>query len=932
ADGSYSYRLDNTNAAVNALKDTETLSETFSYTITDADGDPSTTTLTLTINGSTDGGPSIVPVDGNAGATGQATVLEAGLTGSATTETTSGTISVGSPDGLASVKVGGVTLTVAELQALSGTPQVIDTGEGTLTLTGFSGTGTAPLSGVISYTYTLKAALNQPGASESSDLIALEVTDRGGITTTGTLTVQIVDDTPTANADSNDISEDAAPNAVIGNVMTTGAGQDLLSADATWVTGAVAGTGMPSSNVASGTTSASGTTILGVYGSIRIGSDGSYSYTLDNTKASVQALNAGESTTETFTYTITDADGDPSTTTLTITIRGTDDGVALTVPDTNAGATGNASVPENGTLTGQTLAISAPDGLDATAALTIAGSPVTKAALENSATSNVTINTPEGVLTITGYNPVTGVVTYSYDPSGTAKNHTGGEVLDTISIVVKDDNGDTQPGNLVINIVDTAPLAKPDTNTVTEDTAPNPVAGNVITTGGGADTLGADAAVVTGIMAGSGTPGNNVASGTTSVNGTSVNGTYGTLVLGADGSYSYTLDNARPAVQALARNQAVSETFTYTITDADGDPSSTTLTITVTGTNDVPIIDVRVGDADSASLTETNSGLIVSDKLSVFDVDTQDTVAASKVDSLAVGGTYSGARPSDTLLKAMFSVSGGEGSTVAQDAPNGITWTFDSGSEAFNSIPAGQTLILTYTVRATDSQGAFVDQPVTITITGTNDGVVAVNDSLTIAENATGAALGGNVLSNDTLDPDAGATTTVSSFSLDADGNGSQDVFAPGTPVTVTTPSGTLGVLTMASNGAYTFTPHQANYSGPVPVITYTLASSTGETATATLTLNVTPVSDAPGVTRDAATVTTNEDMAVALGFNAPTVTDAVDQNGSGSSGDNPERLSLISLTDIPRGAILQDGSGNNLYTIPLVGNTTVTIRLSDAT
>ena len=88
----------------------------------------------------------------------------------------------------------------------------------------------------------------------------------------------------------------------------------------------------------------------------------------------------------------------------------------------------------------------------------------------------------------------------------------------------------------------------------------------------------------------------------------------------------------------------------------------------------------------------------------------------------------------------MFSVSGGEGSAVAQDAPNGITWTFNSGSEAFNSIPAGQTLILTYTVRATDSQGASVDQPVTITITGTNDGVVAVNDTLTIAENATAAS------------------------------------------------------------------------------------------------------------------------------------------------------------------------------------------------
>ena len=167
---------------------------------------------------------------------------------------------------------------------------------------------------------------------------------------------------------------------------------------------------------------------------------------------------------------------------------------------------------------------------------------------------------------------MTGVVTYSYDPSGTARTITGGEVLDTISIVVKDDNGDTQPGNLVINIVDTAPLARPDTNAVTEDTAPNPVAGNVITDGrwrrhAGCRCHGGDRHHRRAPAAGQ-----QRRSGTTSGNGTSVNGTYGTLVLGADGSYSYTLDNARPAVQALARNQSVSEIFTYTITDADGDP------------------------------------------------------------------------------------------------------------------------------------------------------------------------------------------------------------------------------------------------------------------------------------------------------------------------------------------------------------------------
>ena len=122
--------------------------------------------------------------------------------------------------------------------------------------------------------------------------------------------------------------------------------------------------------------------------------------------------------------------------------------------------------------------------------------------------------------------------------------------------------------------------------------------------------------------------------------------------------------------------------------------------------------------------------------LSVFDVDTLDTVAATKVDALTVGGTYAGVRPTDAQLKAMFSVSGGEPSTSLQDNPSGIGWTFNSGSEAFDAIPVGETLILTYTVRATDNNGAFDDQPVTITITGTNDLPVAVADTNSVTEDA----------------------------------------------------------------------------------------------------------------------------------------------------------------------------------------------------
>ncbi|MEM9726578.1 MAG: cadherin domain-containing protein, partial [Pseudomonadota bacterium] len=79
--------------------------------------------------------------------------------------------------------------------------------------------------------------------------------------------------------------------------------------------------------------------------------------------------------------------------------------------------------------------------------------------------------------------------------------------------------------------------------------------------------------------------------------GSSVTGTHGDLTLNGDGSYSYTLDNSDPAVQALNIGDTLTDTFSYTVTDEHGATSTATLTITVTGTNDGP-----VANADAASI------------------------------------------------------------------------------------------------------------------------------------------------------------------------------------------------------------------------------------------------------------------------------------------------------------------------------------------
>ena len=67
-------------------------------------------------------------------------------------------------------------------------------------------------------------------------------------------------------------------------------------------------------------------------------------------------------------------------------------------------------------------------------------------------------------------------------------------------------------------------------------------------------------------------------------------GTYGSLTLNADGSYTYTLNNASPLVQGLGAGETVADTFTYTVSDSHGGTASNTLTVTISGTNDAPTV------------------------------------------------------------------------------------------------------------------------------------------------------------------------------------------------------------------------------------------------------------------------------------------------------------------------------------------------------
>ncbi|NSY40902.1 Ig-like domain-containing protein [Leisingera sp. ANG59] len=63
-------------------------------------------------------------------------------------------------------------------------------------------------------------------------------------------------------------------------------------------------------------------------------------------------------------------------------------------------------------------------------------------------------------------------------------------------------------------------------------------------------------------------------------------GTYGTLTMHTDGTWSYLLDDAAPATGALAVGEMAEEVFTYSISDGNGGSSSADLTISITGADD----------------------------------------------------------------------------------------------------------------------------------------------------------------------------------------------------------------------------------------------------------------------------------------------------------------------------------------------------------
>ncbi|HUE47297.1 MAG TPA: VCBS domain-containing protein, partial [Aestuariivirgaceae bacterium] len=158
-------------------------------------------------------------------------------------------------------------------------------------------------------------------------------------------------------------------------------------------------------------------------------------------------------------------------------------------------------------------------------------------------------------------------------------------------------------------------------------------------------------------------------------------------------------------------------------------------------------------------------GLSASGTLSVGDVDVGDEVDASVVNTLTIGGTGDYSLPSglDTVaFLAMMSV-GTNPVIGSSDTTGQIAWTFDSGDETFGFLDPNETLILIYTIAATDSTGAVTEHEVTITIYG------AGSDPQPTASSSDLEFSSALMTSTETIDDDSGEVFVLTETDLAMD-------------------------------------------------------------------------------------------------------------------------------------------------------------------
>ncbi|WP_368084998.1 VCBS domain-containing protein [Vibrio splendidus] len=574
----------------------------------------------------------------------------------------------------------------------------------------------------------------------------------------------------------------------------------------------------------------SNTDIAGTLGTLHLTNSGTWTYDLDNTNPTVQAL--GKGTTATDTITVHSADGTPHQ--ITITVNGTND--KAIIGGTNSGAvTEESQLQTSGTLT------------------------VTDVDTGEAHFSNTDIAGTLGTLHLTD----NGTWTYDLDNTNPQVQALGKGATATDTITVNSADGTPHQITITVNGTnDTAVIGGTSAGAVTEETQ--------LQTSGSLTITDTD-------------------TGEAHFSNTDIKGSLGTLHLTDAGQWTYDLDNTNPTVQALGKGAATTDTIT--VTSADG--TTHQVTIAVNGTNDKAIITGTNTGAVTEDQDLTNqlnvhpNYMLTQGKLFITDVDTNE--ATFPMQSGIVGDHGIG---SFTLIPSgiwLFSADSKQAAVQALGVGETLTE-----STTITSVDGTQKTILVTINGTNDApvitpvatQTVTEDGSKTITFHATD---IDTTDTLTPSVSATHGSASLNAQGEIVFTPDAnyngpatvvlsvtdGHTTTSQTINVDVTPANDAPVINSIVPVNATedgavvtgqltstdidagdtatfTTTSTQGGFTLNADGSYNLDPTDASFqhlkAGEISTFTIpvTVTDSAGATDTKDLVITVTGTNDTP--------------------------------------------------------------------------------------
>jgi len=898
------------------LAEGETLTLTYTVEVVDDYGATVTQDVVVTVTGTNDAPELAIDTSGDDGL--HAITELPGVTGDDTDDTASGSLTFRDVDlsdthsVSASVPVFNwtnsysQTLTVSQINGL--------TAASTLELTLHDSTGTG--NGSIDFDYSAADYYFDFLAEGETLTITYEVTvlDEHNVASTQPVTITVTgsNDAPVAVADvasgiveaGHDANNDpvAGIPSTSGNVLDNDTDVDLT--DTHEVVGVAAGT-------ATGVlTGGVGTAIEGVYGTLTLNADGTWTYVLNNDDPDTDALPEGAEVVDIFSYTQSDPYGAKSTTTLTINITGTNDEpvtnfAPVAATDTNQGDPvveqgvnpGNTAFPGAANAEGNVLA----NDYD----VDTGDSKTVQGVVSGTATGPVSGQVGAAVAGLYGTLTLNADGTWSYalnnNGAATQALAQGQGVNDVFTYTMHDELGSTSSATLSIAV------------TGTNDA---PVVAAALT-----DAADEGAAVFT----------QNLLEGASDVDDGAIlsvaNVTY--AVDGGDplptppagisrSGSTLTVDPGNPAFNHLAAGDTLTIVVTYDVTDEHGATVQQTETIVITGTNDIPTVAAALTDAADEGAASFTQDLL--EGASDLDDGETETLAVTNVAYSVNGGTASPTAPAGVSL-------------------TGSSLTVDPTDPAFNHLAAGVTMVIVVSYDVIDAQGATVPQTETITITGTND-TPTVAAALTDSADEGDASFTQNLLEG-ASDLDDGETVTLSVANVTYAVNGGSA--SPTAPAGVSLTGSTLTVD--PTDPAFN---HLAAGATMVIAVSYEVVDAQGATVAQTETITITGTNDEPVITSNSGGTTAS--VSVAENTTAVTTVQATDVDNTGltysivtgndgalfSINSSTGELSFIAAPDYENPTDLDH---NNSYVIEVqvsdgaggVDIQTITVNVTDA-